>query len=112
MLECVFLYPQYDTDFYILDKFPLAVRPFYTMPDPHNQKWSNSYDMFMRGEEILSGAQRIHDPVFLTKRAKDHGIDLETIKGYIDSFKYGVAPHAGGGIGKFIVLYPNLLMFV
>lgn len=28
---------KYDTDFYILDKFPLAVRPFYTMPDPDNQ---------------------------------------------------------------------------
>lgn len=27
---------KYDTDFYILDKFPLAVRPFYTMPDPEN----------------------------------------------------------------------------
>lgn len=27
---------KYDTDFYILDKFPLAVRPFYTMPDPKN----------------------------------------------------------------------------
>ena len=26
---------KYDTDFYILDKYPLAVRPFYTMPDPH-----------------------------------------------------------------------------
>ena len=65
---------KYDTDFYILDKFPLAVRPFYTMPDPDNSKWSNSYDMFMRGEEILSGAQRIHDPNFLTQRAKHHGI--------------------------------------
>ncbi len=65
---------KYDTDFYILDKFPLAVRPFYTMPDPNNPKWSNSYDMFMRGEEILSGAQRIHDPDFLTKRAKEHGV--------------------------------------
>lgn len=27
---------KYDTDFYMLDKFPLAVRPFYTMPDPNN----------------------------------------------------------------------------
>ena len=27
---------KYNTDFYILDKFPLAIRPFYTMPDPHN----------------------------------------------------------------------------
>jgi len=53
---------KYDTDFFILDKYPLAVRPFYTMPDPDDPKYSNSYDMFMRGEEILSGAQRIHDP--------------------------------------------------
>ena len=27
---------KYKTDFYMLDKFPLAVRPFYTMPDPEN----------------------------------------------------------------------------
>lgn len=65
---------KYDTDFFILDKFPLAVRPFYTMPDPVDLKWSNSYDMFMRGEEILSGAQRIHDAGFLCERAQAHGI--------------------------------------
>lgn len=67
---------KYDTDFYILDKYPLAVRPFYTMPNPEDKIASNSYDMFMRGEEILSGAQRIHDPEFLTERAKHHGIGI------------------------------------
>lgn len=40
---------RYRTDFYILDKYPLTVRPFYTMPDPTNPGYSNSYDMFMRG---------------------------------------------------------------
>ena len=90
---------KYDTDFYILDKYPLAVRPFYTMPDPKNPKYSNSYDMFMRGEEILSGAQRIHDPDLLTERAKHHGVAIDTIQSYIDSFKFGCPPHAGGGIG-------------
>ncbi|XP_014778677.1 aspartate--tRNA ligase, cytoplasmic [Octopus bimaculoides] len=101
---------KYDTDFFILDKYPLAVRPFYTMPDPHNKKASNSYDMFMRGEEILSGAQRIHDPDLLTERAKEHGIDLEKIKAYIDSFRYGAPPHAGGGIGceRVTMLYLGL----
>ncbi|KAK2155295.1 hypothetical protein LSH36_243g01054 [Paralvinella palmiformis] len=101
---------KYDTDFYILDKFPLAVRPFYTMPDPHNSKWSNSYDMFMRGEEILSGAQRVHDPDFLTERAKHHGIDIEKIKSYIDAFRFGAPPHAGGGIGleRVTMLYLGL----
>lgn len=38
------------------------------------QMYSNSYDMFMRGEEILSGAQRVHDPDYLTERAKLHNI--------------------------------------
>ncbi|OZC11555.1 aspartate--tRNA ligase [Onchocerca flexuosa] len=90
---------KYRTDFYILDRYPLAVRPFYTMPDSNDPKYSNSYDMFMRGEEILSGAQRIHDASLLTERAKHHQIDLEKIRAYIDSFKYGCPPHAGGGIG-------------
>uniref|UniRef100_A0A3B3DM72 Aspartate--tRNA ligase, cytoplasmic n=1 Tax=Oryzias melastigma TaxID=30732 RepID=A0A3B3DM72_ORYME len=101
---------KYDTDFYVLDKYPLAVRPFYTMPDPHNPKYSNSYDMFMRGEEILSGAQRVHDAQLLTERAQHHQIDLEKIKSYIDSFRYGAPPHAGGGIGleRVCMLYLGL----
>ncbi|CAB3236293.1 unnamed protein product [Arctia plantaginis] len=101
---------KYDTDFYILDKYPLAVRPFYTMPDPKNPRVSNSYDMFMRGEEILSGAQRIHDPEYLTERAKHHGIDVSKIAAYIESFRLGCPPHAGGGIGleRVVMLYLGL----
>ncbi|SCU98274.1 LADA_0H11782g1_1 [Lachancea dasiensis] len=92
---------KYDTDFYILDKFPLEIRPFYTMPDPNDPRYSNSYDFFMRGEEILSGAQRIHDAEFLRERMSHHGLSPEDpgLKDYIDSFTYGCAPHAGGGIG-------------
>jgi len=101
---------KYDTDYFILDKFPLAVRPFYTMPCPVDGKYSNSYDMFMRGEEILSGAQRIHNTEFLIERAKHHGIELNTIASYIDSFRYGCPPHAGGGIGmeRVTMLYLGL----
>lgn len=92
---------KYDTDFYILDKFPLSIRPFYTMPDPQNPELSNSYDFFMRGEEIMSGAQRIHDPKLLAERMRAHGVDPndEGLKEYVDAFTYGAPPHAGGGIG-------------
>ncbi|XP_055347102.1 aspartate--tRNA ligase, cytoplasmic-like [Paramacrobiotus metropolitanus] len=101
---------KYDTDFFILDKYPLAVRPFYTMPDPNNPRYSNSYDMFIRGEEILSGAQRIHDPELLVERSKHHGIKLDTIQSYIDAFKFGCFPHGGGGIGmeRVVMLYLGL----
>jgi len=101
---------KYKTDFFILDKFPKAVRPFYTMPDPANPEYSNSYDFFLRGEEIMSGAQRVHDPVLLQERATEKGIPIESIQTYVDSFKYGVLPHAGGGIGleRVVMLYLGL----
>lgn len=40
----------------MLHRYPLAVRPFYTMPCKDDPRYSNSYDFFMRGEEITSGA--------------------------------------------------------
>jgi aspartyl-tRNA synthetase len=94
----------------MLDKFPLAVRPFYTMPDPENPNYSNSYDFFMRGEEILSGAQRIHDAKFLEERCKVHGVDMAHIQPYLDAFKIAAPPHAGGGIGleRVVMLYMGL----
>lgn len=70
------------------------------IPDRTCQNYSNSYDFFMRGEEILSGAQRIHDPAFLTKRMVECGVDPASMKGYLDAFKLGAPPHGGGGIGE------------
>ncbi|WWC62427.1 aspartate-tRNA(Asn) ligase [Kwoniella dejecticola CBS 10117] len=101
---------KYQTDYFILDKFPLAIRPFYTMPDPVDPTLSNSYDFFMRGEEILSGAQRVHDPAFLVERMKSVGIDPATMTGYLDAFKLGAPPHAGGGIGleRVVMLFLKL----
>ena len=87
------------TDFYVIDKFPAALRPFYTMADPDDPRWSNSYDIFIRGEEVTSGAQRIHDPKLLLENASKLGVDLSPIQDYVDSFQYGAFPHAGGGIG-------------
>ena len=112
----------------------MAARPFYTMPCPSNPKFSNSYDLFIRGEEIVSGAQRVHDYDLLRQQgmssfnniyllmitifsvafaiyvAIEKGINPDTIKGYLDSFKSGSLPHAGGGIGleRVVMLYLGL----
>ncbi|KAF8389494.1 hypothetical protein HHK36_026189 [Tetracentron sinense] len=90
---------KYDTEFYILHRYPLAVRPFYTMPCYDDPAYSNSFDVFIRGEEIISGAQRVHVPEFLATRAEACGIDVQTILTYIDSFRYGAPPHGGFGVG-------------
>jgi len=89
---------KYGTDFFILDKYPMAVRPFYTMPHGEDG-YSRSYDIFLRGEEISSGAQRIHDPELLLQCAKEKDVDLTPIMAYVNSFKHGAWPHGGAGIG-------------
>ncbi|CAM9685787.1 unnamed protein product [Ectocarpus sp. 6 AP-2014] len=101
---------KYGTDFFMMDKYPLDVRPFYTMPCPSNPKHSNSFDIFIRGEEIVSGAQRIHDLEFLKERAREHDIPLDSIMSYLDAFKHGAEPHGGGGIGleRVVMLFLGL----
>lgn len=46
-----------------------------------------------------TSTQRIHDPVLLEQRARDLGVPVESIRAYIDSFKYGAPPHGGIGVG-------------
>jgi len=101
---------KYDTDFYILDGYPAKVRPFYTMPSATDPNYTNSYDFFIRGEEIMSGAQRVHDYALLEQRCNERGVTIESIKDYAQSFKYGSFPHGGGGIGleRVVMLYLGL----
>ena len=90
---------KYNTDFYILYRYPTSARPFYTMPDPLDPMFTNSYDAFIRGEEVLSGAQRVHDYDLLYKRVVEFKINPKTLEDYINSFKLGAPPHGGCGIG-------------
>ena len=53
----------------------------------------------MRGEEILSGAQRVHDATLLAAQMRRNGIDPECMKPYLQAFQFGCPPHGGGGIG-------------
>ncbi|KAI4379911.1 hypothetical protein MLD38_006149 [Melastoma candidum] len=59
------------------------------------------------GEEIISGGQRVHVPELLTERAQACGIDVNTIKAYLDAFRYGMPPHGGFGVGleRVVMLY-------
>ncbi|KAJ6443988.1 Regulatory associated protein of TOR [Purpureocillium lavendulum] len=104
---------KYHTDFYVLDKFPEGARPFYALEDPADPKVTNAFDFFMRGQEILSGGQRIHVPSLLEERIRKKGIDPASpgIKEYVDVFRSaGVPPHGGGGIGldRVVAWYLNL----
>lgn len=99
---------KYHTDFYVIDKFPETARPFYAKLDPSSTgedggvRVTNAFDFFLRGQEILSGGQRINDPDELEDRIRAKGIDPKSpgIDGYVNVFRQvGVPPHGGGGIG-------------
>lgn len=89
---------KYDTDFYFLDRFPANARPFYThkAEDP---KWTNSFDAFVRGQEICTGGQRIADPVELRRSMMAAGIAEADMKEYLAAFDLGTPPHGGAGLG-------------
>ncbi|KAL4329856.1 hypothetical protein HN51_036605 [Arachis hypogaea] len=58
------------------------------MPCYSNPQYSNSFDVFIRDEEIISGTQCVHDPEMLEKWAESCGINVKTISTYFDSFKH------------------------
>ncbi|KAF2460017.1 hypothetical protein BDY21DRAFT_281545 [Lineolata rhizophorae] len=101
---------KYKTDFYIIDKFPASARPFYTMPDPEDPEVTNSFDIFLRGQEILSGGQRIHDAKTLLAKMERLKVDPNSMEDYISGFEWGAPPHGGGGIGleRMLFLLLNL----
>ncbi|KAL2015343.1 hypothetical protein VTK56DRAFT_5787 [Thermocarpiscus australiensis] len=101
---------KYKTDYYIIDKFPASARPFYTYLDPEDNRFTNSFDVFLRGQEITTGGQRIHRPELLAERMRKAGIEPSGMEEYMQGFEYGVLPHAGCGIGleRLLFLMLNL----
>lgn len=90
---------KFKTDYYVLDKFPASARPFYAMPDPNNPEVTNSFDIFCRGQEILSGGQRVHDASMLIGKMERLKMDPKSMEEYMSGFEWGAPPHGGGGIG-------------
>ncbi|KAI3571814.1 hypothetical protein IWW34DRAFT_811556 [Fusarium oxysporum f. sp. albedinis] len=90
---------KYDTDYYVLDKFPANARPFYTAKDPEDPKWTRSFDIFIRGQEICSGGQRIHNAEELRANMVAAGMSEDGMEDYLIAFDLGAPPHAGAGLG-------------
>ncbi|CAJ1332813.1 unnamed protein product [Effrenium voratum] len=101
---------RYGVDLFFLDKYPSSVRPFYTMPSEEQPEFSNSYDVIFHGQEIGSGAQRCHDADLLEERCAELGVPTGPLASYIESFRHGVPPHGGVGLGleRIVQLYLGL----
>ncbi|MGQ9480391.1 asparagine--tRNA ligase [Chloroflexus sp.] len=84
-----------------VERFPSAVKAFYMQPDPERPEVALCADLLAPEGygEIIGGSQRIHDPVLLEQRIREHGLRIEDYEWYLDLRRYGTVPHSGFGMG-------------
>lgn len=90
---------EYDADFVFVTHYPSKKRPFYAMDDPEDPRYTLSFDLLYHGLEITTGGQRIHDYGMLKAKLAARGMSEEGLEQYLDTFRYGMPPHGGLGIG-------------
>lgn len=98
-LACRYAKEEFDSDFIFITHYEWKDKPFYTMPNPEDETETLSYDLLYRGVEIASGSQRIHDYKMLKENIEKKKINPEGLEAYLNTFKYGLAPHGGWGLG-------------
>jgi nondiscriminating aspartyl-tRNA synthetase len=85
-----------DSEFIFVTTYPQKKRPMYAMPDGQNTK---SFDLLLRGIEVTTGGQRIHDYELLVEKISERGLNPDDFSFYLEVFKYGMPPHGGFAIG-------------
>ena len=90
---------EYGADFVFVTHYPSKKRPFYAMDDPTDPKVTLSFDLLFRGLEVTTGGQRIHSYTELMEKIEKRGMDTEGMEQYLSTFKHGMPPHGGLGIG-------------
>lgn len=91
----------------ILTDYPKEIKSFY-MKQNDDGKTVRAMDvLFPKIGEIIGGSQREEDLDKLIQRAKDMHIPKKDIWWYLDTRRYGTAPHSGFGLG-----FERLLLFV
>jgi len=86
-------------EFYFIVDWPTKSKPFYAMPYKDKPEICKSFDLMKGYIELASGAQRIHVYNLLVKRIEECGMSIDSFGFYIESFRYGMPPHAGWGLG-------------
>ncbi|HCX99652.1 MAG TPA: asparagine--tRNA ligase [Bacteroidales bacterium] len=91
----------------ILTDYPKEIKAFY-MKLNDDAKTVKAMDvLFPKIGEIIGGSQREENHEAITKRINELEIPMEELWWYIETRKFGTAPHSGFGLG-----FERLLLFV
>lgn len=95
----------------ILTDYPAEIKAFYMRqnePDEQGRETVRAMDILFPGiGEIVGGSQREERMDKLVQRMKDMGIPENELWWYLDTRRFGSAPHAGFGLG-----FERLVLFV
>jgi len=95
----------------ILTDYPAAIKSFYMRmnePDAEGRTTVRAMDILFPGiGEIVGGSQREERLEKLEKRMEEMHIPTEEMSWYLDTRRFGSAPHAGFGLG-----FERLVLFV
>jgi aspartyl-tRNA synthetase len=89
------IYPSY----YFITEWPAKTKAFYIQPQDDKPELSEGFDLMWRWVELSSGGTRIHSKELLMKRLAEQGLSAESFKTHLQTFDYGMPPHAGWGLG-------------
>ncbi|MEE8397433.1 MAG: asparagine--tRNA ligase [Desulfobacterales bacterium] len=91
----------------IVHDYPKTIKPFYMRANDDNETVAAMDVLVPRIGEIIGGSQREERLDLLSSRLDAAGLSLEKYAWYLDSRRYGTAPHSGFGLG-----FERLLMLI
>lgn len=91
----------------ILTDYPKEIKSFYMKQNADGKTVRAMDVLFPKIGEIIGGSQREEDYDKLLARAEEMGVPHKDIWWYLDTRRFGTAPHSGFGLG-----FERLLLFV
>jgi asparagine--tRNA ligase len=91
----------------IVTDYPKEIKSFYMKLNEDGKTVRGMDVLFPKIGEIIGGSEREADYYKLKERAEEMGVPDKDIWWYMDTRRYGTAPHSGFGLG-----FERLLLFV
>ena len=91
----------------IVTDYPKDIKAFYMKQNDDGKTVRGMDVLFPKIGEIIGGSQREEDLDKLNRRIAELGMDTRNLQWYIDTRRFGTAPHSGFGLG-----FERLLLFV
>ena len=85
--------------FYFVTDWPTHSKAFYIKPREDKPELCEGFDLMWRWIELVSGGTRIAEKALLKQRLLEQGLNPDAFKYHIQTFDYGMPPHAGWAIG-------------